>query len=552
MALLELAVSNLAVIEAVRLPLSPGFTAVTGETGAGKSLVIDAVSLVLGARAAAEMVRSGATAARVEAIFEDPGLAVDDPLADLVADGDGIAIVRREITAEGRSVARVNDRSVTVGGLASLGARLGEIHGQHDQQRLLDPDRQLALLDRFGGHDELLAAVAAAHRAWRAVVAQGAELVTDAHELARRTELLRYQADEIGAAGLRSGEEAEVEEALRAATHAAAVARAAADATHALRDDGGALDTLRAALGSLEEAAAHDARFSPLLDRAHALAAEAEELARDAADAGEQVDLDPQSSQRLEDRLALIYDLRRKYGATIDEVLAFGEEAAAELARLEDQEGMRERLRAEEAERHAALEVAAAALHDARVTAGTALAERVNAELPPLGLRGGAFDVALEAAQPGPAGADRATFTFAPNPGEPPRPLGRIASGGEASRLSLALKVVLAAADETPLLVFDEVDAGVGGRNGAALGERLKALAKFHQVLCVTHLPQVAAYADAHLVVGKRVEGGRTYTDVHALAPDERARELAAMLGGSKAGSEATAAAEALLRGAAR
>jgi DNA repair protein RecN (Recombination protein N) len=552
MALLELAVTNLAVIESVRLPLARGFTAVTGETGAGKSLVVDAVSLVLGARAAADLVRSGAAAARVEAIFDDPDLPPDDPLADALADGEGLAIVRREITAEGRSVARVNDRTVTVGSLAALGARLGEIHGQHDQQRLLDPDRQLALLDRFGGHEALLAAVGDAHRAWRAVVAQGAELITDAHELARRTELLRYQADEISAAALRSGEEVEVEEALRAATHAAVVAAAAADATRALRDDGGALDTLRAALGSLEEAAAHDARFAPLLDRAHALAAEAEELARDAADAGEQVDLDPQSRQGLEERLALIYDLRRKYGATIDEVLAFGEEAAAELARLEDQEGMRDRLRVEEAECHATLESAAAALHDARVAAAASLADGVNAELPPLGLRGGAFDVSLEAAPLGPLGGDRAIFTFAPNPGEPPRPLGRIASGGEASRLSLALKVVLAAADETPLLVFDEVDAGIGGRNGAALGERLKALAAFHQVLCVTHLPQVAAYADAHLVVGKRVEGGRTYTDVRSLAPEERARELAAMLGGATAGSEATAAAEALLRGATR
>ncbi|MEO8511879.1 MAG: DNA repair protein RecN, partial [Chloroflexota bacterium] len=451
MALLELAVTNLAVIESVRLPVARGFTAVTGETGAGKSLVVDAVSLVLGARAAADLVRSGATAARVEAIFEDPSLPTDDPLADLLADGEGMAIVRREITAEGRSVARVNDRTVTVASLAALGARLGEIHGQHDQQRLLDPNRQLALLDRFGGHEELLAAVSEAHHAWRAVVAQGAELVTDAHELARRTELLRYQADEIGAAGLRSGEEAEVEKALRAATHAAAVARAAADATRALRDDGGALDTLRTALRSLEEAAGHDARFSPLLDRAHAVAAEAEELARDAADAGEQVDLDPQTRQGLEDRLALIYDLRRKYGATIDEVLAFGEEASAELERLEDQDGMRERLRADELKRRTELEAAAATLHGARAAAGSALAERVNAELPPLGLRGGAFGVELQAVELGASGGDRVTYMFAPNPGEQPRPLGRIASGGEASRLSLALKVVLAAADETPL-----------------------------------------------------------------------------------------------------
>lgn len=552
MALLELSVTNLAVIESVRLPLSPGFTAVTGETGAGKSLVVDAVSLVLGARAAVDLVRSSSSGARVEAIFEDPGLSADDPLADVLADGEGLVIVRREITAEGRSVARVNDRTVTVSSLAALGARLGEIHGQHDQQRLLDPDRQLALLDRSAVHDALVAAVAEAHRTWRAVVAQGAELVTDAHELARRTELLRYQSDEIVAASLRPGEDTHVEEALRAATHAESVAAAAAEASRALRDDGGALDALRVALRSLDVAATHDGRFAPLLDRAHSLAAEAEELAHDAANLGEQVDLDPQSRQGLEDRLALLYDLRRKYGATIEDVLTFGDEASAELARLEDQEGLRERLRAAETERRAALEAAAATLHDARAAAASMLAERVNDELPPLGLRGGAFGVELATIEIGPSGGDRVTFTFAPNPGEPPRPLGRIASGGEASRLSLALKVVLAAADETPLLVFDEVDAGIGGRNAAALGERLKQLAQFHQVLCVTHLPQVAAYADAHVVVGKRVEGGRTYTDVRQLAPDERALELAAMLGGETAGTEAAAAAEALLRAATR
>jgi DNA repair protein RecN (Recombination protein N) len=552
MALLELAVTNLAVIESARVRLAPGYTAVTGETGAGKSLVVDAVSLALGARAAADLVRTGASAARVEAIFDDPGSAPDDPLAEALAAGDGLAIVSREVSAEGRSVARLNDRAVTVGSLAALGARLGEIHGQHDQQRLLAPEHQLALLDRSGGHGALVDAAGEAFRAWRATVARSAELVTDVHELARRTELLRHQVDEIERAALRPDEDAEVEEALRAATHAEAVAAGAASAVRALREDGGALDGLRVALRAIEEAAALDARFAPLLDRAHAAAAEAEELARDAADLGERVDLDPASRERLEERLALIYDLRRKYGATIPEVLRFGEEAAADLARLEDQEGLRERLRAEEADRRAALDAAAAALHDARAAAGKTLAERVNAELPALGLRGGAFDVALEPAEIGPTGGDRVTFTFAPNPGEPPRPLGRIASGGEASRLSLALKVVLAAADETPLLVFDEVDAGIGGRNAAALGERLKALAAYHQVLCVTHLPQVAAYADAHLVVGKRVEGGRTYTDVRTLEPDERAAELAAMLGGESAGGEATAAAEALLRTAAR
>ncbi len=550
MALRELTVENLAVVESVRLPLAPGFTVLTGETGAGKSLVVDAVALALGARASTDQVRAGTDAARVEAIFDAPATADDDPLAELVAAGEGSLIVRREIGADGRSVVRLNDRAVTVGGLASLGSRLAEIHGQHEQQRLLEPARQLALLDEYGGHGPLAAEVAVAHRAWRACVVASAELLTDAHELARRVELLRHQADEITGAAPRPGEDGELEAQLRAATHAETIARSAATAVAALRDEDAATERLSVAERELASAAQHDPRFASLADRAAAIAAEAGELARDAAAAADAVELDPAARAAAEDRLALLYDLRRKYGDTLEAVVEFGAAATAELERLEGQEGERERLRAEEIERRADLDAAASKLTAARDAAATRLATAVNLELPPLGLPAGAFDVVLEPDEVGPTGADRATFTFAPNPGEPPRPLSRIASGGEASRLSLALKVVLAAADETPLLVFDEVDAGVGGRNAAAVGARLKALSAHHQVLCVTHLAQVAAHADAHIVVGKRTTRGRTVTEARALGPDERAEELAAMLAGEGAGDEAHAAAEALLRAA--
>ena len=551
MTLRELTVENLAVVESVRLSLAPGFTVLTGETGAGKSLVVDAVALVLGARASADQVRSGADAARVEAVWDAPPLADEDAMADVVAAGEGSVIVRREIGADGRSTVRVNDRSVTVGGLASLGAQLGEIHGQHEQQRLLQPARQLALLDGFGGHAALVGDVAEAHRAWRATVAAATELLTDPHELARRTELLRHQVDEIGAADPRPGEDAELEALLRAAEHAETIARSAAEAVAALREDGGASDALTVAERGLGTAAQHDERFADLADRAAALAAEAAELARDAVATAEAVDLDPAGRAMAEERLTLLYDLRRKYGDSLEAVIAFGEESAAELERLENQAGERDRLRAEQERRRAALGEAAERLRAARREAAERLAAAVNAELPPLGLPKDAFGVELEPVEIGPSGGDRAIFTFAPNPGEPPRPLGRIASGGEASRLSLALKVVLARADETPLLVFDEVDAGVGGRNASALGERLRDLGRYHQVLCVTHLPQVAAHADAHLVVGKRVVDGRTSTEVRVLGAEERASELAAMLGGAGAAGEAHAAAEALLRGAA-
>ena len=551
MSLTELTVENLAVIERIRLPIARGFTVLTGETGAGKSLIVDALALALGARAAADQVRTGADAARVEAVFEDVPATDDDPLADVLAAGEGMAIVRREVGADGRSVVRVNDRSVTVGGLASLGERLAEIHGQHEQQRLLAADHQLDLLDRFGGLADDVAAVAVAHAAWRAIVAEAAEMLADPHELARRAELLRHQADEIRGAAPRPGEDEELERQLRIATHAEAIARAADAAVHALRDDGGGLDALRVVSAELAQAAAQDERFAALADRATALAAETTELARDTTDLGESVELDPAARAAAEERVALLYDLKRKYGQTLEEVIGFGESAAGELVRLEDQQGERERLRHEETTRRAELERAGARLRKARERTAAELAARVNQELPPLGLPAGSFGVSVEPVEVGPRGADRVMFTFAPNPGEPPRPLARIASGGEASRLSLALKVVLAAADETPVLVFDEVDAGIGGRHATALGGRLRALSAYHQVLCVTHLAQVAALADSHLHIGKRTADGRTVAEATPLEGEARGVELAAMLAGEGAGDEARAAADALLRAAA-
>jgi DNA repair protein RecN (Recombination protein N) len=364
-------------------------------------------------------------------------------------------------------------------------------------------------------------------------------------------ELLRYQVDEIAAAAVQPDEDEALERQLRSATHAEAIASAADAAIRALRDESAGLDALATARAELTQAAALDERFAAPAERASSLEAEAVELARDVADLGERLDLDPATRAAAEERLTLLYDLKRKYGEPLDAVIAFGEASATELERLEQQDTIREQLRADEARLRGALEKAAAALGRERRKAAKELAKRVNGELPALGLPAGAFDVAVESAEVGPNGADRVTFTFAPNPGEPARPLGRIASGGEASRLSLALKVVLAGADETPVLVFDEVDAGIGGRHATALGERLRDLARFHQVLCVTHLAQVAAFADAHIHVGKRVVDGRTMAEVTVLDADARATELAAMLAGDGAGDEARAAADALLRAAA-
>lgn len=550
MSLIELAVTNLAVIESVRLTLDRGFVVVTGETGAGKSLVVDALALALGARGTSDLVRTGAPSLRVEAIFDDVPRDPEDPLDELVDLNDGTLIVSREVNADGRSQARVNDRTVTVGALVAFGSRLAEIHGQHEHQRLFAADRQRSLLDRFGGHGDLLLAVAEAWREWRSISAQAEELITDPREVQRRSDLLRFQVAEITGAKLQPDEDVALAARLKAVQNLETVIRAAGDAVRILQRDGGALDGLRAALGQLESAAAHDPRFAELAERGRSTVAEATELGRDIVSLGEQLQVDPATRASMEERLGLIYDLKRKYGESIDAVLAFGEAAAEELERLENQDTLREQLRRDEEAAHARLNEAAEALRTGRRAAAEALATRVNAELPPLGLPGDAFGIEVTPTEVGPNGGDYVEFRFAPNPGEPPRPMARIASGGEASRLSLALKVVLATADETPLLIFDEVDAGVGGRNAGALGERLRALAEFHQVLCVTHLPQVAAYANLHIHVGKRVDDGRTFTDARVLGPDERAEELAAMLAGEGAGDEARATAEALLRAA--
>ena len=554
MPLIELTVENLAVIESVRLSLAPGFNVVTGETGAGKSLVVDALSLALGGRASADQVRTGTRAARVEAVFDAPDVPAGDPLGDVLADGGGVAIIQRDVAAEGRSLIRLNDRAVTVGTLAALGGRLGEIHGQHEQQRLLQPEHQLTLVDRFGGLEPLAAEGAEAYGGLRSVIARMEELITDAHELARRVELLEHQVNEISGARLRAGEDEELESALRSAQHAETIVRSARDAVAALGGDDdapAALTALRTAVSSLRAAATYDDRFAPLSERAGGVAAEAQELALDVTALAESVDLDPSARAAAEERLALLYDLKRKYGERLEDVIAFGDTAAAQLATLADQEALRARAREDEALARGRLEDVAGRLSGARATAAEELARRVNADLPPLGLRGGSFGVAISRLpEIGARGGDRVEFTFEPNPGEPARPLGRIASGGEASRLSLALKVVLAQADEAPVLIFDEIDAGVGGRNAGALGERLRDVSQFHQVLCVTHLPQVAAFADAHFVVRKTVTHGRTATEAHRLDGEERVTELAAMLAGEAAGSEALAAAEALLRGA--
>ena len=533
--LLELSVHDLALIERLRLELQPGLNVLTGETGAGKSLLIDALGLALGARADTTLLRHGAEIARVEALFDR----VPEPL-----------IASREISSSGRSTARLDDQAVTAARLAETVGPLVEIHGQHEQSRLLDERWQRELLDAFGGHEASRAEMARAVERWRENRSEIAALAVEPREVERRLELLRHEVEEIGGARLRAGEAEELRSQLELARHGEAISRGAAAIRAALDGEGsGARDALAGGLREARSLARIDSRFEAVATRLAGLEAELEDAAGEARRLAEGVEHDAASLLAAEDRLSRIYSLQRRYGADEAAVIAHLERAAVEIGRLEGLADERRRREADDARLLAAVAYAASELSTRRRAAAATLGIAADETLLSLGFRQGAFavDVGRRPADEDEAaielegdavafdatGADEVVFRFAPNPGEPGRPLAKIASGGELSRVALAIKQVLAAADETPTLVFDEVDAGIGGRTADPVGRSLWTLARDHQVLVVTHLPQIAAHADAHFRIAKRERDGRTITEVERLDREGRIVELAAMLGGT-------------------
>jgi DNA repair protein RecN (Recombination protein N) len=531
--LLELAVSDLALIDRLRISLNPGFTVITGETGAGKSLLIDALTLVLGGRADSALVRHGATTARVEALFER----LPEPL-----------ICVREMSAAGRSLARIDDETVTVGRLAETAGPLVEIHGQHEQQRLLSSAWQRELLDAFGGHQALREAVAEAVGRWRENRAALAALEIDPEDLARRIELAEHAAEEIEAADLRLGEVEEIRTVLATASAAERVGALVGAIRELLVSDGaGARDRLALAARHGAELGGLDARYGGLAERIDGLTAEAEDVAVELGRVWAASEHDPGTVAAMEERLGRLYALLRKYGEDEAAVLEHARRARSELERLGGLE--HDRATRQEADRHLEAEARRQAeiLHGAREEAADRLGELVAGALAELGFRQARFEVRLTEAPLDATGRDEVSFLIAPNPGEPALPLARIASGGELSRVSLALKSVLAEADATPTLVFDEIDAGVGGRSADPIGRMLRRLAESHQVLCVTHLPQIAVHADAHLRITKRTVGDRTITEVHELDQAGRLEELATMLGGEAPGDASRDGARELL-----
>ena len=532
-----LRIKNIAVISAVELELGPGLTALTGETGAGKSILIDALGLLLGERSSADLIRTGEEQAVVEAVVDGEGAEAVLEAHGLPA-ADGEIILRREITASGKGRASVNGALAPVATLRALAPWVATIHGQHGASGLLDADSHLGILDRSAGLEADASAMADAFRDARDAEARLLALRDARRDAERQREMLAHQADEIERAGLQPGEEDALRREKAVQANAGRLAALTAEAYAALYEDEGAVLTrLGHVYRKIEDLARIDDRFAPHLEARAAARAPLEDLAFFLRDYASSLDVSPGRLDEIETRLALVERLKRRYGATVEEVLAFGASCREKLAALDDPasaERALEARRAAASERYLGL---ARSLARRRRQAGEALAERVRRELAQLAMEKARFEVAFTPAPEGSEhwterGTDAVEFALSANPGEDLRPLARIASGGELSRILLALNTVTAAGEPGRTLVFDEVDAGIGGRVAEVVGRKLHAIAGRHQVLCVTHLPQIAAQADRHFAVSKRQAKGRTVTDVAALDAGARIEEVARMLGG--------------------
>jgi DNA repair protein RecN (Recombination protein N) len=569
--LTTLRIKNLALVTDLTLELQPGCNVITGETGAGKSIIIGALDLVLGERADRTLIRSGEESCSVEAVFNVNGLRT--PLKKfLEANGlepceDGQLVLKRTFSVNGTNRQFVNGSPTTLNTLAAIGEWLVDLHGPHDHQSLLHPAKQLLILDAFGCLEKEREAFGDLVRRRAALAAEKSALIVDEKNYAQQLDLLRFQVREIDGARLQPGEDGQVEQEFNRASNAAKLLQLSQAAIHILSESEDSLLTQAGAVGrALQELQ----RVDPGAATLAALHAQAigtlRELQTGLSRYGEKVDVDPARLAELEARLDLIHSLKRKYGATPAEIIAFGGAAKQKLQSLESRDAELARLNAGLQKLDADILHAGQKLSDARRKVIPPLAKAVGKQLDDLGFQQSKFDVAIQpaaaevtrlkstdsqslltpAATMKQTGFDDIEFQFAPNPGEPAKPLRAIASSGEMARVMLALKTVLAAEDEIPVLVFDEVDANVGGETAHAVGEKMKQLAAKRQVLCITHLPQVAAPADAHYVVNKEVRNGRTISGIHLLGRKERITELARMLGGQN--DAARKHAEALLK----
>jgi DNA repair protein RecN (Recombination protein N) len=555
--LLDLVVQNYAVIERVRVRFHPGLNLLTGETGSGKSMVVDALALLFGDRASGDSVRSGAGRARISGVFELPR----DPALDRLLESAGIEseegelLLEREISAEGKSRAFAGSRPITAGLLRQLAPYLGDIHGQHDQQMLYAPESQLEMLDAFAGTGGLVNEIGEIYGRWRGVTRALDETERTEQEKLRLLDLWNFQRKEIEGVAPKPGEEAALDQERRVLQNSARLEEAANTAYEALYDSPeSSLAKLRTATRRLEELCRIDPRLDPVRESLAPAAIAVEEASFAVRDYLSHLEANPARLEEIESRLAALDRLKRKYGASEEAILAFLDEVRAQIAAVESAGERMAQLERSRKELAGAYEAAAQALSARRKEAARRLEERVEAELATLAMERTRFQVVLGPTAWSERGADALRFLVSPNLGEEPRPLEKVASGGEISRIALALKTCIAAPQRTGrgagprTLVFDEVDAGIGGRAAETVGRRLKQLAVSCQVLCVTHLPQIASFADHHFSVEKKESEGRTVAVIEELDGDARTREIGRMLSGERLTREALKHAEQLLK----
>ena len=542
-------IENIAIIEAADIEFAPGFNALTGETGAGKSIVIDSLSAVLGQRTSRELIRTGADKAFVSAAFSGMAPELTETLG-IQPEADGPLRLQREIQTDGINVCRVNGRPVTVGQLRALGARLLNIHGQHDGQQLLDEEQHIVYLDSFGRVESLAITYAEKYKNFTDIRRQIGALQMDEAEKARRVDTLQYQIEELRRAKLTPGEEEELTARRGMLRNAEKFLDAVAGADYALNGDdsgGGALSALRQAQDALSGVRHLDDAFGQLYERLGEAYSEVYDIAATVEDKRGELDVSPGELDRVESRMDLLYRLKKKYGATVEDMLDYQARCEAELAQIEDAGDTLVRLEQALSKAEKGARQAAQALSDARKAAADRLTAQILTELQQLDMGKIRFAVDFAEKPLDSDGMDTVRFLMSANVGEELRPIHKIASGGELARIMLAMKSVLSEQDHVGTMVFDEVDTGVSGRAAQKVAEKMARISRRKQVLCVTHLPQLAAMADTHFSVEKGERGGRTYTEVRRLDREQRRRELARLTGGSHVSQTMLDGAEELL-----
>jgi len=533
-----LRIRNYALIDELEVELGKGLNALTGETGAGKSIIVGALELVLGGRASAEMIRDGSKQARVDAVFRlsKPSRRLCALLKkhDLEWDGNEL-VLSRVITAEGRSRAYVSGSLVLVSLLAEIGDELVDLHGQHEHQSLLRPDRQLDLLDAFAGTAEAARDIGEKVARCREIEKTIAELEQEDRDRARRMDYLRHETHEIHAAGLQPGEEEELRSRRNLISNAERIYSLASGALATLyeSEDMPAVTAVDAALADLQELARIDDRFQTMAGRLAGVRAEIEECAAELRAYSNRLEFDPAELDQVNERLSLLSDLKRKYGGSVEAVIAYYDKAVAELNAFDTRDHRLAELSAQHDALQNEVRNLAAELSQKRHAAGKKLDKQVTSVLHDLGMKGGLFETSIRVGGLTLSGMDQVEFLLAANPGEKPKPLRQVASGGEISRIMLALKAVFADADQIPTLVFDEIDAGVGGKIARNVAEKLRGLAASHQTICITHLPQIAASADHHFCVSKETIMDRNVTSLQRVEDLPRIQEVARLLDGS-------------------